>query len=430
MLKRNLPHLLMLTHRVPYPPDRGDRIRSWNILKHLSQDFEISLGCVSDEAICPEAKSALESICRHVMIAPIGRRRRWLRAGAGAARGRSLTEGLFWSPMLHKTLLRWNELERFDGILVYCSSMLPYARHGQLRQIPRFVDLVDVDSQKFFDYADHSSLWKRTLYRTEAQRVRKLEHDAVRTAKAVTLVSEDEALLLRRTMDRAEHPIHGICNGVDTEYFHPGLSEQAPQTSALTEPRLCFVGVMDYLPNVTAMQWFASQVWPQLRQRYPGASLQIVGKHPTSEILSLTRLPGIDVTGAVPDVRPFLRSADMVVAPLQIARGVQNKVLEAMSMARPVVASSAAATGIDCTDGQHLCIADQPQQWLQRIDWLCGDDQRRQRLGQSARQLVCQQYTWQARLSQLRGLINQHLAFPSVPQPPQVESFSYVIPSK
>ncbi len=415
----------MLTHRVPYPPDRGDRIRSWNILRHLSQTFDVSLGCVSEEPICPDARQRLESVCCRVAIAPIGPQTKWLSAGISAARGRSLTEGLFWSRSLGKTLDRWAAAESFDAVLVYCSGMLRYARRRDLNNVPRFVDLVDVDSQKFYDYADNATTWKRAIYRTEGHRVRRMEHDAVRMSKAVTLVSDAEATVLSETLEKGEYPIHGIANGVDTEYFCPTAGSRRtesrqssvvsrqqeeesshssvvsrqqeetrePQTATVSARTavpaancqlatddsgaagsansgaagLVFVGVMDYLPNIEGVQWFADRVWPLLREQFPTISLEIVGKHPTPAVLKLSRIAGIQVTGAVPDVRPHVAGADIVIAPLQIARGIQNKVLEAMAMARPVVATTSAATGIDAINGQHLMIADSPQQWVDQI---------------------------------------------------------------
>ncbi len=285
----------MLTHRVPYPPDRGDRIRSWNILRHLAKSFEISLGCVTEETLHQETKTQLESVCDRVCVTPIGKRAKWLRAGASAMRGRSLTEGLFWSPTLCKTLDRWHAQQPFDGVLVYCSGMLRYARRKSLRQVPRFVDLVDVDSEKFYDYASQASLWKKPLYRTEGYRVRKLEHEACRSAKAVTLVSEAEATVLRSSLTKDEYPIHGITNGVDTDYFAPLPSSTSMAHGSSTEPlhapRLVFVGVMNYPPNVQGIRWFLEQVWGRFIAEYPQATLEIVGKHPTPKSLGSHEYP-------------------------------------------------------------------------------------------------------------------------------------------
>ena len=228
----------------------------------------------------------------------------------------------------------------------------------------------------------------------------------------MTLVSDQEANLLSKTLSPGEHPIHGVANGVDTQYFSPQQWDDAIPVSAddkLQSPKLVFVGVMNYPPNVEALHWFVENVWSPLRQRYPKANLEIVGKHPSPSILQLARHDGIEVTGAVPDVRPHVAKADMVIAPLQIARGVQNKVLEAMSMARPVVSSPDAATGIDAVDGNHLLIAQTPQEWLTQIGRLCSEPMLRERLATNARQLICERYTWQATLAGLDRLLTRHL---------------------
>ncbi|QDS88356.1 D-inositol-3-phosphate glycosyltransferase [Rosistilla ulvae] len=400
--------ILMLTHRVPFPPDRGDRIRSWNILQHLSKQYDVSLACVSDEPICPTARLRLESVCERIAIAPLGKRTQWLRAGASAVRGDALTEGLFWSAALAKTVDRWADSDPFDSVFVYCSGMLRYARSRPLCKLPKVVDLVDVDSQKFHAYADRANFWKRVIYRTEARRVGRLEREAVRTAQAVTLVSDAEAELLRTSLGAGAHAIHGVPNGVDTAYFNPQPSDAAavdPDRSGDERPKLAFVGVMNYPPNVAAVEWFLENVWSGLRREILEISFDIIGKHPSPAVRKLAQLPGVQVTGAVPDVRPYLRSSDIVIAPLLIARGIQNKVLEAMAMGKPVVASAQAATGIDAVDGQHLRIAESADQWVQHIVDLCRDQPQRQRIAHDARQLVCQRYTWPATLTGFDSLL-------------------------
>jgi sugar transferase (PEP-CTERM/EpsH1 system associated) len=402
--------LLMLTHRVPFPPDRGDRIRSWNILKHLAKTNQVHLGCVSDEPVASEIRAKLDSVCERSSIANIGSKTKWVRAGISASRGRSLTEGLFWSPALDRTLARWSQEQQFDAVIVYCSSMLRYARRSHLNTTPRFVDLVDVDSQKFHEYADNAKTWKKAIYRTEAHRVQRLEHDAVRLSKAVTLVSDAEAEVLCSTLQPGEHPVHGIANGVDTEYFAPKQSaDPSKDCDKIKTPKLVFVGVMNYPPNVEALCWFAANVWPDLKQNYPHAELEIVGKHPSFEVLRLAKHDGIHVTGAVPDVRSHVANADIVIAPLQIARGIQNKVLEALSMAKPVIASPKASHGIDALHNKHLLIADTPTEWLDSIKAYCDSSDLRKNLSRNGRRLICEKYTWRATLSKLNDLLDQHL---------------------
>ena len=403
--------LLMLTHRVPFPPDRGDRIRAWNILKHLSQTYRVSLGCVSEEPVTADISAKLNSVCEQYSIAHIGSKTKWLRAVASASHGRSLTEGLFWSPTLDRTLQAWTREQQFDAVLVYCSSMLRYAYRHYLRVIPHFVDLVDVDSAKFFEYAEKTHSWKKAIYRSEANRVQKLEQAAARSSKAVTLVSDAEAEVLRNTLHSDANCVHGVANGVDTHYFAPQQeTTPSPPRNELTNPKLVFVGVMNYPPNVDALSWFVSNVWSDLKTCYPHAELEIVGKHPSREVQQLTTHDGIHVTGAGPDVRSHVAKADIVIAPLQIARGIQNKVLEALSMGKPVIASPKASQGINALHDQHLLIADKPEDWLKAIADCCQSGDLRRKLSSNGRERICEHYTWQATLGKFNDLLHEHLA--------------------
>ncbi|MFN9958911.1 MAG: sugar transferase, partial [bacterium] len=275
-----LPEILFLTHRVPYPPDRGDRIRSWNILRYIARRARVSLACVTDEPVSWKASQTLAASCQRVAMAPVGRRRRWVNAGSHWLAGKSLTEGLFWSKSLASTLDYWADVISFDYVFVYCSSMLPYAEREALRDIPRVVDLVDVDSQKWRDYAAKSRFVRRLVYRAEAKRLSRLEKICVARSKAVLLASEAEADLLRIQHGTRNPSILGVSNGVDFSYFqNRGSAVEAPSPASPSGPgsaglRLVFVGVLDYLPNVDGLGWFLNQVWPGLRQQLPAATLE------------------------------------------------------------------------------------------------------------------------------------------------------------
>lgn len=398
----------MLTHRVPFPPDRGDRIRSWNILRHLSLRADVSLGCVCDEPQHPQTRDALKGVCRRVVIAPVGPRSRWVRAGASAICGKSMTEGLFWSSRLARTLDHWSDCVPFDGVLVYCSSMLGYVRRKRLAEIPKVVDLVDADSQKWHDYAATAAKWKRPLYRTEAQRIRRLERQSVLTARAVTLVSDAEANVLRSTLGTDRNNIHGLSNGVDTEFFKangvsPAALDDQPATDASV--RLAFVGALNYHPNVDGLRWFASDIWPRLRERFPQITLDVVGRNPNAQVRILDHLPGIRVVGSVDDVRPYLAQAHAVIAPLRIARGIQNKVLEAMAMEKAVLATPEAAEGIDAIPDKEIILNETSEDWIDAVTQLVNHPEIGQQFGTAARELVLRQYNWSQRLQALDRLL-------------------------
>lgn len=399
--------ILFLAHRFPYPPDRGDRIRSWNILRYLSQRARVSLACVTESPIPSREMEVIRSACHRVAIARIDPHRRWLQAGVHWLKGKSLTEGLFWSKKLAVNLDYWADVVPFDQIFVYCSSMLPYAERPGLLSLPRVVDLVDVDSQKWKDYSGNSGFLRRQIYRSEADRVERLERASVAGSKAVLLASQPEAELLRSQQSNRKAAVFGLCNGVDTSYFKPRNDSPIFPINPLKRSsnfRLVFVGVLNYPPNVEGLIWFLRHVWPSLIERLPTASIDIVGKNPSSQLCDFGNLPGVRLIGAVDDVRPYIAAADVSIAPLKIARGIQNKVLEAMAMAKPVVLTSPAAEGIDAVPDKHFVIADSAEDWLDNLMALEKHPEACIQLGAAARELIESEFEWSSRLKPLDNL--------------------------
>lgn len=387
--------LLFIAHRVPYPPDKGERVRAFHQLRVLAHSgrFRIVLAALADDARAIRAAEALKPWCQKLLLAPAGRAARLLCGAASALAGRSVTEGFFRSRRLARLIAEEAAREPFDLVLAYSSSMLPYALTVPARG--RIMDLVDVDSAKWAAYAEQARRPMRWLYAREAAAVAALERRAVEGCDAVIVVSRAEAELL--PAGRGEVVIIG--NGVDTDYFAP--QDRPADAHAGGRPSLVFTGQMDYRPNVDGVCWFVREVWPELRRRAPELTLTIVGRNPTRAVRRLGRLDGLRVTGAVPDVRPYLAEAAVAICPLQIARGVQNKVLEAMAMGLPVVASSAALTGLDLDVGREVLRADSPAEWRQAILGLLSDEPLRRRIGQAARGKVVSDYEWGASLRPL-----------------------------
>jgi sugar transferase (PEP-CTERM/EpsH1 system associated) len=389
--------LLYVVHRVPYPPDKGDRIRAYHILRHLSRHAEVHLACLADEPAAEATRSALERYCARVAVVPLGRRSRWLWALASATVGGSLSEGAFHSHALAALLRRWAEETTFHAALASASSVAPYLRVGRLRDVPAVVDLVDVDSQKWFDYAEASRAPRSWVYRLEGRRLRRREQALAEWARAVTLVSEHEVALLRPFVPQGI--VHALGNGVDQEYFRP-------QECADGENGCVFVGALDYRPNVDGACWFAREVWPTIHARHPVARLRLVGRRPSPEVCRLGAIPGVEVIGQVPDVRPYVAAAAVAVVPLRIARGVQNKVLEAMAMAKPVLASPAALAGLGNGPDLPALRAAGVADWVSTLCNLLDDPARRQRLGLAGRQYVLRHRDWEHCLQGLVPLLS------------------------
>jgi sugar transferase (PEP-CTERM/EpsH1 system associated) len=398
-----LPNLLYLVHRVPYPPDKGDRIRSFHVLRFLARRANVSLACLADEPVPDATVSALRRHCRRLAIVPLGRWSRWLRGLGSFLRGRTISEGVFLAPTLTTVLRGWTRGTSFDVSLASASSLVGYLRMEELRCVPAVVDLIDVDSQKWLDYAAACRGPRAFLYCTEGRRLRRLEQSLASWARAATLVSTAEADLFRGFSPW--DGIHAVTNGVDLDYFGPSHPPEI-------EDGCVFVGALDYRPNIDAACWFCRDIWPAIHRRRPDTRLRLVGRRPVPVVRSLGDLPGVDVIGQVADVRPYLIQSAIAVVPLRIARGMQNKVLEALAMAKPVVASPQALAGLSDQPGLPALSAVSPEDWSHTILALLADQARRRQLGQAGRCYVEENHAWErclAPFAPLLGLDCEHV---------------------
>lgn len=388
-------NLLYVVHRVPYPLDKGDRIRAFHVLRYLSRRANVHLACLEDEPTSEESLAVLRRYCHRLAIVPL-RPTRWFRAMLSLLRGRTVSEGVFHEPALASILRDWSADTTFDAALASSSAVAPYLRMPELSSVPAIVDLVDVDSQKWLDYASADSGWRSLLYRTEGRRLRELEQPMPAWAHAVTLVSEAEARLYRQFCSPGR--VRAIGNGVDLDFFCPRMVQE--------EPACVFVGALDYRPNVDAVRWFAEQIWPDVHARIPGSKLWLVGRRPISAVRELALCPGIEVIGPVADVRPWLARAAAVIVPLRIARGLQNKVLEALAMGKAVIASPPALAALKVRPGKHCLRASTPSQWIKATTRLLRDDRHRCRLGSAGRGFVEEHHHWDRCLEPLGELLD------------------------
>jgi sugar transferase (PEP-CTERM/EpsH1 system associated) len=389
--------VLLVTHRTPYPPDKGDRIRSYHLLRFLSARAQVDLATLADEPMTTESRCALEALVGRLAVVAVHRSARWGRAALSVALGRSATEGLFRSRGMTRVLQRWTASNEYDLIVVVCSSMAQYLQTMSRGSAASLVDLIDVDSQKWFDYAAASQGLKRRLYRLEGRRVRRLEQGLVGRCDQLSVVSEAEAACLRSIEPKA--PVAAISNGVDLDYFRPNVAVAEEAESCV------FVGALDYRPNVDAAAWFCDAVWPQVLAARPNATFTIVGRRPVEGVRRLAQLPGVCVAADVPDVRPHLWKAAVVAAPLRIARGVQNKVLEALAAGKAVIASPQALEGLSTVAGVHLQQAEAADDWARSIVALFSNAGERRRLGAAGRQFVVSRHSWDECLQPLEALL-------------------------
>lgn len=392
--------ILYLVHRTPYPPNRGHRIRSFHWLDYLSQRAELDLAFLADAPISQEHLDQLRARSQQmtwVRTTHFGQR---LRGIISLLRGRSATEAAFNSRRLRATLRTWVAQKSYDWIIAYCSSMASYLKRLPAAPPQCVVDLVDVDSQKWLDYAETTAGPSSLLYRTEGNRLRRFERELDRMARFLVFVTEEESRLYRRF--HATEKIRVVENGVDLAYFNPDVTKFSDFNGVLL--RLVFVGAMDYYPNVDGVRWFIQEVWPRIRDQGQ-LVFEIVGAGAKKDLAHLiSKTPGVRLIGDVPDVRPYLRGSIGVI-PLRIARGLQNKVLEAMAMGCPVVASPVALEGLDVRVGEDVLSARTADEWVAQLTQLIRSPAMRRELGIAARARIENRYRWSDRLKVLEEML-------------------------
>lgn len=387
--------ILFLAHRVPFPPDRGDKIRSYHILKHLAGRHRVHLCAFTDTAGEMRARPELARLTRSRML--IWRQRGRFAAGTRALfRRQPVSIAAFQHATMATAVQRLLLQHKIDLIYVFSSQMAQYVPVNVRAKVA--MDFVDMDSAKFASYAAAAKVPKSWLFRREARLL--LAHDRAVAARADVsiFVSEAEAQLFRAA--GGEGRIASIGNGIDTDVFDPAARFGRIDVNG---ELIVFTGQMDYPPNIEAVRWFAESILPHVRLVHPGARFAIVGRNPTAEVRALEKRDEVIVTGEVKDVRGWLAVASVVVAPLKLARGVQNKVLEAMAMARAVVATSGAAEGID-HDGTIIS-ADDVAGIADAVTRLLDDPDRARTIGAASRKAVVDHYGWDARLAPLDALL-------------------------
>lgn len=391
--------ILFLTHRVPWPPNRGDKIRSHHFLQELMDCAPVHVACFADDEaeqqIAWARKVELQS-CEIV----IRTKPKWLGGIEAIVAGKPVSVACFDSPEIHAYVANVIATRPIDCIFVFSGQMaqfIPADFGGRV-----VMDFGDVDSAKFESYADQGSGPMAWINRREGRLLRAYEKDVAGRADYSLFVSEAEAGLFRKRSGLSDARVKAIGNGIDLEFY--GAPDVQPEGLEQSGPMILFTGQMDYQPNVQAVQSFSNEVMPDILARFPEARFAIVGRAPAARVKQLDGRNGTTVVGSVDDIRRWIMAADVVVAPLRIARGIQNKVLEAMAMAKPVVASACAAEGIDAISGEHFLIAESVGDEARLVCELLDNPQQARRLGEQAKQLIHSQYSWQTQLQDLPTL--------------------------
>ena len=390
-------NILYLCHRFPYPPKRGGKIRPFNMIRHLSAKGH-------QVTVCSLARSAEEAndaqgIAPYCAGFEIGHVHEWVQVARMVLRLPVTTPssmGFFYSPELARHVDRLLGSKKWDLIFVHCSSVAQYVEH--VRDIPKILDFGDMDSQKWFEYANYKPFPLSLGYRLEGAKMLAAEKRLARRFDLCTATTRAEWETLK-----------DYGTGADTDWFPNGVDAAffCPVDESYDADTISFIGRMDYYPNQECMARFCEQTWPLLRSQRPTMQLLIVGADPSPAMRKLGDWPGVTVTGSVPDVRPYIRGSALMVAPLNIARGTQNKILEAMAMGVPVVTSSIAAGGVDADAQAHLLVADTPPDCAQAIMRIVDNPLERARLAVAGRQRMLSHHAWPRSMERLDGIIGR-----------------------
>jgi len=384
--------ILFLSQRVPYPPNRGDKITTWRLIERMRRQHEVRCVAFSHGEADEEGAAALREMGIALRTVPYHDRAAKLRSLPLLLGSRPLTLGVYGSREL-QTIVD-EEIEGSALAYAYSSSMGAFLEpHSGTRRVMHFGEL---DSDKWRQYSQRTKPPMSWIYAREARTLLEFERRIAGAFDENVVCTELERRVFQAAIPGA--PCMVLQNGVDLEYFHPRHNQ--PQTA-----QLAFTGVMNYHPNAEGCIWFVEEILPRIRARHPEARFAIIGAHPTAAVRALARVPGVEVTGFVQDTREHLRRASVSVAPLRIARGIQNKVLEAMAMGLPVVGTTSATQGVGARDAEHYFVRDDEQSFADAVVALLDDAGLRSTTARAGRLFVERHYDWERVFEPLDGLL-------------------------
>ncbi|MFZ3238604.1 MAG: TIGR03087 family PEP-CTERM/XrtA system glycosyltransferase [Stellaceae bacterium] len=396
--------IFFVCQRVPFPPDRGDKIATFHEIRHLSTKHEVHVFCLADGADDLANIPGMDNLAASVTAVPVTRLRSRLRSLTALGAGRPLSVAAFDEAALHEAIIRRFDEARPDLIIVFSCNVAQYAEH--FAGVPRIMQFHDLDSLKWGQYAERTRFPLRWVYRTEADRLLAYERSIARRFSHALVCTAGERHDFERLFPGLGVSLVG--NGVDLDHFRScGVKKRAGA--------MVFTGVMDYFPNVDAVTWFCERILPAVQSQIPEASLTICGNRPNTAVTRLAKRPGVTVTGRVPDTRPFLDAAEVFVAPLRVARGVQNKVLEALAMGLPCVASGAAWRGTVIPEGDGILVTDAAAEFAEHVVKLLNDPALRTEMAVKARAAVETNYRWADQMAALDRVIAGVTATPPKP---------------
>lgn len=376
--------LLFICHRLPFPPNRGGKIRPFQMIQHLSKTHEVTVASLAHTAQELLDGSPLQQHCAQLIAEVVPNAARWTNAALSLPSTFPSSAAYFRSSRLAARIQDAWRNSAYDGIIVHCAFAAQYAL--PLQGGFRIMDYGDLDSAKWADYAQHRVFPLDAAYALESAKLRRFEKLVGQSSTHCTFTTRGECDSFRQL--GISRPLTVIPNGVDAGFF---CRDKVPPTDSKV---IVFLGRMDYFPNIDGICWFVKELFGPIRARVPSAELRIVGSNPIRAVRALAKIPGITVTGFVPDVRPHVNDAAVAIAPLRLARGTQNKILECMSMGIAVVSTPEAARGIQATEGEHLAVGNSPQEFVELTVSLLSNPQRRTLLAEAGRAQAASAHQW------------------------------------
>jgi sugar transferase (PEP-CTERM/EpsH1 system associated) len=387
-------NILFVCHRLPFPPNRGGKIRPFHMIQHLGQQHSVVVASLAESEQEIRAGSGLKQYCSELIVEMVPRWVRWVRAFGALLFNRPSSVAYFGSPKLRRRIQAIAQSVNFDVIIVHCAFVAQYVTDIPARL--RILDFGDLDSGKWFDYSRCRAFPLSLGYGLEARKLRSFERELAVLFDQCTVTTFGE-LEEYKKLDVVV-PSTVIPNGVD-------LGSVETNRNLGRSNVIAFVGRMDYFPNIDAMLYFAREIFPVIRKTLPSVELRIIGSNPVPAVRGLASIPGVTVTGHVPDVRPYLGDATVSVAPLRIARGTQNKILESMALGIPVVATPMAAKGVQAAPGRHLLVAENSEDFARKVTGLLRNAELRRDLSESARRQIEKAHSWRSSMNILDDIL-------------------------
>lgn len=431
--------ILYIAHRIPYPPNKGEKIRSFNEIKYLSRSHDIHLACLADNFGDLKYIEDLKKYCTMVNIVPINPKFAKVKSTFYILTNKPLSISYFYSKKLQRIVDHLLLTNNYDIILCFSSPMAEYIFRAPAQsrwpinhkeksltnnhqsktgdQITKLImDFVDVDSDKWIQYSKFTKFPFSWLYRLEARRLAKYEQKIGEKFNYSFFVSTREADFFQK-QNPCIRNVKAISNGIDLGYFNPDLFDSSRYAAEIHKPNqrllsdnqqpiLLFTGTMDYFANIDGVRWFVEEIFPLIKRQLSGIKFYIVGSKPTKEVMALGKNKDIVVTGFVNDIREYLIKAVVFVAPLRIARGIQNKILEAMAMGVPVVATPQAFEGIEAEPDNDLFVEGIPENFANQVVKLLIDRNINEQLKHNARKLIEKKYSWDRNIKILDEIIS------------------------